>query len=41
MLFRVGVNLGDVVVKNEDLLGDGEPVAVRRPLRRPLRRSNP
>lgn len=29
MLFRVGVNLGDVVVKNEDLLGDGVNVAAR------------
>jgi class 3 adenylate cyclase len=27
--FRVGVNLGDVVVKNEDLLGDGVNVAAR------------
>lgn len=29
MLFRVGVNLGDVVVKGEDLLGDGVNVAAR------------
>jgi class 3 adenylate cyclase len=29
MHFRVGVNLGDVVVKNEDLLGDGVNVAAR------------
>jgi class 3 adenylate cyclase len=29
MQFRVGVNLGDVVVKNEDLLGDGVNVAAR------------
>jgi class 3 adenylate cyclase/F0F1-type ATP synthase membrane subunit b/b' len=29
MLFRVGVNLGDVVVKNDDLLGDGVNVAAR------------
>jgi hypothetical protein len=29
MLFRVGVNLGDVVVKDEDLLGDGVNVAAR------------
>lgn len=29
MLFRVGVNLGDVVVKNNDLLGDGVNVAAR------------
>lgn len=29
MYFRVGVNLGDVVVKNEDLLGDGVNVAAR------------
>lgn len=29
MLFRVGVNLGDVVVKNDDLLGDGVNVASR------------
>jgi class 3 adenylate cyclase len=27
--FRVGVNLGDVVVKNDDLLGDGVNVAAR------------
>ncbi|MEP6943508.1 MAG: adenylate/guanylate cyclase domain-containing protein [Betaproteobacteria bacterium] len=29
LLFRVGVNLGDVVVKNDDLLGDGVNVAAR------------
>ena len=29
MFFRVGVNLGDVVVKKEDLLGDGVNVAAR------------
>jgi len=29
MLFRIGVNLGDVVVKNGDLLGDGVNVAAR------------
>lgn len=29
MHFRVGVNLGDVVVKGEDLLGDGVNVAAR------------
>ena len=29
MLFRIGVNLGDVIVKNEDLLGDGVNVAAR------------
>ncbi|MEP7181844.1 MAG: adenylate/guanylate cyclase domain-containing protein [Betaproteobacteria bacterium] len=29
MQFRVGVNLGDVVVKNGDLLGDGVNVAAR------------
>ena len=29
MYFRVGVNLGDVVVKNDDLLGDGVNVAAR------------
>ena len=29
MQFRVGVNLGDVVVKNNDLLGDGVNVAAR------------
>jgi len=29
MHFRIGVNLGDVVVKNEDLLGDGVNVAAR------------
>lgn len=29
MLFRVGVNLGDVVVNNDDLLGDGVNVAAR------------
>jgi class 3 adenylate cyclase len=29
MLFRVGINLGDVVVKNNDLLGDGVNVAAR------------
>ena len=29
MFFRVGVNLGDVVVKNDDLLGDGVNVAAR------------
>jgi class 3 adenylate cyclase len=29
MHFRIGVNLGDVVVKNEDLLGDGVNVASR------------
>ena len=29
MQFRVGVNLGDVVVKNDDLLGDGVNVAAR------------
>ena len=29
MLFRVGVNLGDVVVKGQDLLGDGVNVASR------------
>ena len=29
MHFRVGVNLGDVVVKNDDLLGDGVNVAAR------------
>ena len=29
MRFRIGVNLGDVVVKNEDLLGDGVNVAAR------------
>jgi len=29
MLFRIGVNLGDVVAKNGDLLGDGVSVAAR------------
>src|ERR1035437_7959171 len=29
MFFRLGVNLGDVVVKKEDLLGDGINVAAR------------
>src|SRR5450755_669669 len=29
MQFRVGVNLGDVVVNNNDLLGDGVNVAAR------------
>ena len=29
MLFRIGVNLGDVMVKNDDLLGDGVNVAAR------------
>ena len=29
MHFRIGVNLGDVVVKNDDLLGDGVNVAAR------------
>ncbi len=29
MYFRVGVNLGDVVVKDQDLLGDGVNVAAR------------
>ena len=29
MHFRVGVNLGDVVVRNDDLLGDGVNVAAR------------
>ena len=29
MLFRIGVNLGDVVAKNGDLLGDGVNVAAR------------
>ena len=29
LLFRVGVNLGDVVVKGDDLLGDGVNVAAR------------
>ena len=29
MLFRIGINLGDVVVKGDDLLGDGVNVAAR------------
>jgi len=29
MIFRVGVNLGDVVVKGDDILGDGVNVAAR------------
>ena len=29
MRFRIGVNLGDVVVRNDDLLGDGVNVAAR------------
>ena len=29
MVFRIGVNLGDVVVKGDDLLGDGVNVAAR------------
>ena len=29
MLFRIGVNLGDVMVKGDDLLGDGVNVAAR------------
>ena len=29
MQFRVGVNLGDVVVKGDDLLGDGVNIAAR------------
>jgi class 3 adenylate cyclase len=29
LLFRIGVNLGDVMVKGEDLLGDGVNVAAR------------
>lgn len=29
LLFRIGVNLGDVVVKDEDLLGDGVNIAAR------------
>ncbi|HEY5720353.1 MAG TPA: adenylate/guanylate cyclase domain-containing protein, partial [Gammaproteobacteria bacterium] len=29
MLFRVGINLGDVMVKGDDLLGDGVNVAAR------------
>jgi class 3 adenylate cyclase len=30
IVFRIGVNLGDVVVEGEDLLGDGVNVAARR-----------
>lgn len=29
ILFRIGVNIGDVVVEGEDLLGDGVNVAAR------------
>ncbi len=29
MLFRIGINLGEVVVKGDDLLGDGVNVAAR------------
>ena len=29
MLFRMGINLGDVIVENDDLLGDGVNVAAR------------
>ena len=29
MHFRIGVNLGDVMVKGDDLLGDGVNVAAR------------
>ena len=29
MEFRIGVNLGDIVVKGDDLLGDGVNVAAR------------
>ncbi len=29
MLFRVGINLGDVLVEGDDILGDGVNVAAR------------
>jgi adenylate cyclase len=29
MLFRIGINLGDVIVQDNDLLGDGVNVAAR------------
>jgi class 3 adenylate cyclase len=29
MLFRIGINLGDVIVQGDDLLGDGVNVAAR------------
>ena len=29
IVFRIGVNLGDVVVEGEDLLGDGVNIAAR------------
>jgi adenylate cyclase len=29
MLFRIGVNLGDVLIEGEDILGDGVNIAAR------------
>ena len=29
IVFRIGVNLGDVVIEGEDLLGDGVNIAAR------------
>ena len=29
MLFRIGINVGDVMVKNGDIFGDGVNVAAR------------
>src|SRR5580765_5883818 len=29
MLFRIGINLGDILVEGEDILGDGVNVAAR------------
>ncbi len=29
MLFRIGINLGDILIEGEDILGDGVNVAAR------------
>ncbi len=31
ILFRIGVNLGDIIIEGEDILGDGVNVAARLP----------
>jgi class 3 adenylate cyclase len=29
MLFRIGINLGDILIEGEDILGDGVNIAAR------------
>ena len=40
MLFRIGINLGDILIEGDDILGDGVNVAARSPWSLPTLASN-